>query len=123
MSSLRDGIASSVVPFTPSISVKAVANLVGLVTSPVSIRQLMDFVSPVPAFQSGPLTALTVHGSSAVAFHPSGVYAFVGKAHDSSCYVGVCVSNPLFNCSAGIDISPRTIRWHCLGLRTARICR
>ncbi len=85
MPSLRDSIKDHVVPFTTPMSLRAVGNLVGLNTPPVSTRDIMDFLAPPILFQPQhqPMHALTVHATTGLGLHPSGLYVFSGRAHEN----------------------------------------
>ena len=83
MPSLRDSIKDHVKPFTTPMSLKAVANLVGLSTPPISAGRIMDFLAPPVGFSSGPMHALTVKASAGLGLHPSGIYIFGGHAHEN----------------------------------------
>jgi len=108
MSGLRDNIASSVKPFTPSV--RAVANLVGLGTPPISGRRVLNFTEPVLSVSSGPLHAQTVQAFGALALHPSGKYAFVGHAHENGVvgdiYAMSCAINVLDDQGRALALQP-----------------
>jgi len=94
MPSLRDSIKGSVKPFTPPISVRSVANLVGLGTPPIGGMRVLNFTSQPMVLGSGPMHAVTVQGSASLALHPSGAYVFVGHAHED----GVVGNNYAMSC-------------------------
>ena len=65
------------------MSLKAVANLVGLSTPPISAGRVMDFLLPPIPFPSKPMHAQTVSAITGLGLHPSGIYVFVGHAHEN----------------------------------------
>jgi hypothetical protein len=92
MSSLRNAAEQSrLVPVGASFALRPLARRAGLrsppVPPPITARRLMDFLAPAIVRQSGPLEALTVKASGALALHPSGVWSFKGQAHEAG-FVG-----------------------------------
>ena len=98
MPSLRDLVTSSVVPVPAPIRLAEIAKLVGLDARPASGARVMDFLEQPIVRSSGTLHAQTVHAFGALALHPSGMYKFVGHAHEN----GVVGNIYAFSC--GIDV-------------------